>query len=118
MPASISELNKGKKMVEFKQFLDILEDMKEEDVFYFKPTTKPPLNAYHPLIKRQLFKLSWAPDGAYNMKYLTLMDEVPLEKAMLKKMYHDRKWINYELFDLVEDYYEWKEKMQQLGKSI
>jgi hypothetical protein len=103
-------------MVEFKQFLDILDEMTEEDVYYFKPTTKPPLNAYHPLIKRQLFKLTLAPEGKFNMKYLTLMDEVPLDKTVLKKMFHDRKWLNYELFDLVEDYYKWQEYLVAHGK--
>lgn len=98
---------KGQTM-QLKDFLDMVNSLVLNQKVYFKPTTKENLNAYDPLIKHKIFELTIEPNGNYKVRYLTVMQELKFSKAELEKLFYDKSWQDFTIFDLVEDYNEWK----------
>ena len=96
--------------MQLKEFLDMVNSLAMDQKIYLKPTTKEDLNAYDPSIKHKIFELTLISAGTYKVRFLTVMQELTFSKTELEKMFYDKNWQDYTLFNLTEDYFAWQKK--------
>lgn len=94
-------------IMEYKEFLNIINEIEVGEAVYFKPSEPSVMNAYHPDVKNHLFSLSMEPDGRYLFRYMVVIDGVRVKRGKLEEMFHEKKWMDYIPFDIIDDYNEW-----------
>ncbi|MEI8378188.1 MAG: hypothetical protein WCF95_06585 [bacterium] len=95
----------------FKEFMDILEGLKPDEIFYFKPRY-PNLNAFHSEMKPHLFQISKGSEGYFRLKYMAVLEEISVTPAKLEHLFVERSWHDCIQFDMIKDYNEWMNKAQ------